>query len=627
MNYFNAAGLVGLIGLALVGCTDEDSQKLETKEIQVSYYVEHGDSPDDPLRLRAHPYRGNSLQGVDLTDGDRIEVTTSAMPRPLVLDRGGIGGYFGNLPEGDHREVTFALVRSKKASAPASKVTIMPRVAFEVDPEGSTVSYASAGLELRWANGTPGARFELDSAQRCDTASASATTEDLPDPARWDDGGSLTIAPAQLLPAAPEPGGTCVRVALRHLLPGTVDPALQSNSSAEALQRFSFDVTVVPLADARTAKPRRPHGEAGAAARTAKPAPPLALRSRRRPRRPRRRRVLRCPAMLALLFDGAAAPRLVADRAEPARGLGEALVGVRLAGVCDTDLQLLRGYMGFRGVPGHEFVGEVLACDDARWRGRRVVADINAGCGACDDCARGRGHHCAGRTVLGIAGRDGALAERLAVPERCLVEVPDTLSDEHAVFAEPLAAALHVLDELDGLGGAAGRGPAVVLGDGKLGLLCALALRAAGVPVLLVGRHEAKLAHAARAGAEVVLEPALASRRLDASAALVVEATGSAGGLALALQLARPRATVVLKTTVAGPLQIDLAPVVINELRLVGSRCGDLARAVDVLARGEVDPTPLVAARYPLARAPEALARAGERGVLKVLVDVAGGGA
>ncbi|HEU4536089.1 MAG TPA: zinc-binding dehydrogenase, partial [Polyangiaceae bacterium] len=219
--------------------------------------------------------------------------------------------------------------------------------------------------------------------------------------------------------------------------------------------------------------------------------------------------------------------------------------------------------------------------------------------------------------------RDGALAERLVVPERCLVEVPDRVSDERAVFAEPLAAALHVLDELEAAEAEGGRGPVVVLGDGKLGLLCALALRGAGVPVLLVGRHEAKLAHAAAAGAEVVLESRLAERGADGTAALVVEATGSAGGLGVALRLARPRATVVLKTTVAGALEVDLSPVVINELRVVGSRCGDMGRAVGALARGEVDPAPLVAARYPLARAAEALARAGERGVLKVLVDVA----
>lgn len=331
--------------------------------------------------------------------------------------------------------------------------------------------------------------------------------------------------------------------------------------------------------------------------------------------------------MLALVIDGPdAPPRVVKDHPEPPRAPGEARVRVRLAGVCDTDLQLARGYMGFRGVPGHEFVGEVLECDEPGWRGRRVVADINAGCGACDDCARAggdAGHHCARRTVLGIAGRAGALAEQLTVPTRCLVAVPDALPDERAVFAEPLAAALHVLDELDAAG-APRDAPVVVLGDGKLGLLIALALRGAGVVVTLVGHHADKLAHAARAGVETVLERDLGRAR-DGTAGLVVEATGSAGGLTRALALARPRGTVVLKTTVAGPVSVDLAPVVVHELRLVGSRCGDIARAIDALARGAVDPTALIAARYPLADAARALAHAGARGVLKVLVDVARG--
>ncbi len=317
--------------------------------------------------------------------------------------------------------------------------------------------------------------------------------------------------------------------------------------------------------------------------------------------------------MLALVLDPD--PRLVTDRPPPVRAPGEALVRVRVAGVCDTDLQLARGYMGFSGVPGHEFVGEVVAADEPRWLGRRVVADINAGCGACDDCRTGQGHHCATRTVLGIRGRAGAFAELVAVPERCLVAVPDAVSDELAVFAEPLAAALHVLDEVD-----PGRpGRAVVLGDGKLGLLIARALAGAGVATTLIGRHAHKLALARAGGVTTALADALPAG--VGGAPLVVEVTGSAEGLATALALVAPRGTVVVKTTVAGPITVDLAPVVIHELRLVGSRCGDLARAIGALARGEVDPRPLIEARYPLARAVEALAHAGRRGALKVLVE------
>ncbi len=316
--------------------------------------------------------------------------------------------------------------------------------------------------------------------------------------------------------------------------------------------------------------------------------------------------------MLALLLDDE--PRLVTDHPAPRREPGEALIGMRVAGVCDTDLELARGYMGYRGVLGHEFVGTVLEADNERWRGRRVVADINAGCGECEDCRERDGHHCARRSVLGILARDGALAEQLAMPERCLVEVPDGVSDEQAVFAEPLAAALHVLDEL-----APGTGPVVVLGDGKLGTLIALGLRGADVEVVVVGHHREKLELSARAGARTFLESELGEEL--AGVPMVVEATGSAGGLSRALSLARPRGTVVVKTTVAGPIEVDLSPVVINELRLVGSRCGDMRRAIELLAQGRVDPAPLVAARYPLSEADRALARAAERGTLKVLVE------
>lgn len=319
--------------------------------------------------------------------------------------------------------------------------------------------------------------------------------------------------------------------------------------------------------------------------------------------------------MLALVLDGSA--RMTADQPEPARAPGEALVRVRVAGVCDTDLQLARGYMGFRGVPGHELVGEVIAAD-AQWVGKRVVADINAGCGTCDDCTKRDGHHCERRTVLGILGRSGAFAELVAIPERCLVAVPDGLVDDRAVFAEPLAAALHVLDEIEA---PTPKTRAIVLGDGKLGQLIALALAGSGVRTTLVGHHESKLANVRPAGVEAILEADIPASLKGAE--LVVEATGSEGGLARALELVAPRGTVVLKTTVASKVTLDLAPIVINEVRVVGSRCGDIQRAVDMLACGGVDPSGLVEARYPLARADEALAHAGRRGAMKILIDAA----
>lgn len=320
--------------------------------------------------------------------------------------------------------------------------------------------------------------------------------------------------------------------------------------------------------------------------------------------------------MLALILDGknGGPPRVEPNRAVPALVPGEALVRVRTAGVCDTDLQLARGYMNFKGVPGHEFVGVVDVCEDSSWIGKRVVADINAGCGKCPECAARGTHHCPNRTVLGIVARGGAFAETLAVPVACLVPVPDDVSDDAAVFAEPLAAALHVLDDIAAPSRDAPT-QAVVLGDGKLGLLIARALVGAGIRTAIVGRHRHKLALAK--GAATFLD----RDTIDAGADLVVEATGTRDGLERAIQIVAPRGTIVLKTTVAGKLDVDLAPVVVNEVRIVGSRCGDMKRAMEMLASGKVDPTPLIEARYPLAKATDALEHAGRRGTLKILID------
>ncbi len=313
--------------------------------------------------------------------------------------------------------------------------------------------------------------------------------------------------------------------------------------------------------------------------------------------------------MKALVLDQQ--PMFIEDYPAPERKPGEALVAMRVAGVCDTDLQLAQGYMTFRGVLGHEFVGEVLEADDASLVGKRIVADINAGCGECDDCISRNGHHCAQRTVLGILGRGGAMAEQLVVPERCVYPVPDEVSDDRAVFAEPLAAGLHVLDVV-----AADAERVIVLGDGKLGLLTALAVSQSGLATTLVGHHRHKLDLAI--GVDTSLESELPD---GLTAAVVVEATGTAAGLERALSLCQPRGTLVLKTTVADKHAVDLSAIVINELSVVGSRCGDMAAALSCLADGRVDPTPLIAARYPLAEADRALEHAGRRGVLKVLID------
>ncbi len=317
----------------------------------------------------------------------------------------------------------------------------------------------------------------------------------------------------------------------------------------------------------------------------------------------------------ALFFDGRRAS--VEDRPDPEPGGDMALVRVRLAGVCNTDLEIARGYMGFRGVLGHEFVGEVEEGPEP-WRGRRVVGEINFACGSCERCRAGMGRHCATRKVMGILGADGAFAERVAVPVANLHRVPEALPDESAVFTEPLAAAFEILEQVR----VTPEMRCVVLGDGKLGLLVAQVLAGTGAQVKAVGRHEEKLAHLERAGIETSAAGAFDAAAEDAD--LVVEATGSARGFEQAVAATRPRGTLVLKSTVAERPELDLAPLVIDEIQLVGSRCGPFEPALDALAEGRVSVAPLVSETFPLARAPQALSRAAEPGVLKVMIDCAG---
>lgn len=320
--------------------------------------------------------------------------------------------------------------------------------------------------------------------------------------------------------------------------------------------------------------------------------------------------------MQALVLEPDGRPRLVDEHPEPTLGQGEVLVHVRRAGICDTDLQLLAGYSpGFHGVLGHEFVG-IVDAGDPELGGARVVADINVACGVCTACMHGDEHHCRARTTLGIRARAGVFAQRVALPRRNLVRVPDHVDDDLAVFAEPLAAALHVLDELP-----ADAGDRIdVIGDGKLGLLIALSLHAAGRDVRLIGHHQDKLDLAAAVGIATVLEQQLDDDERSRSA-FVVEASGHPSGLERALWLARPRGTVILKTTSAAPLSLDLSKIVVDELRLVGSRCGDLHKAIALLDAGSLDPRPLIAARYPFTKAMHALEHAARRGVLKVLLS------
>ena len=301
------------------------------------------------------------------------------------------------------------------------------------------------------------------------------------------------------------------------------------------------------------------------------------------------------------------------DLDAPRPGPGECRVRVLRAGVCATDLALARGYMGFSGIPGHEFVGEVL---DGPRAGERVVGEINAGCGACARCLGGDPRHCEGRSVLGIVGRHGAFAEELVLPAGNLVRVPDDVSTDAAVFAEPLAAALAIGEAVD----LSGVQEALVVGDGRLGLLCAQAV-ALDVPRVDVhGRHPDRF--------EWILGDAPLADRLAWSGEprgrsydLVVEATGDPSMVQTALAWVRPRGTLVLKTTSEREVPLDLAPLVVDEIRLVGSRCGRFEPALQALDERQIPVERLIEARFPLGRADDALSHAGRGAILKVLID------
>ncbi len=296
---------------------------------------------------------------------------------------------------------------------------------------------------------------------------------------------------------------------------------------------------------------------------------------------------------------------------KPRRPRGFALIRLLAGGICNTDLELQRGYYGFSGTPGHEFVGLVEQSDDSEWIGKRVVGEINLNCGACGWCDRGLGRHCPKRTVLGIVRHPGAFREWLTLPERNLHVVPDSISTEAAVFTEPLAAACEILDQA-----AIPAGEQVaVLGDGKLGLLIAQALQARGLHVIQFGRHREKLAISAAAG----VETGRAGGKLPAFD-WVVDATGSPQGLAQAVRMTRPRGTVILKSTLHGLVGIDTAGIIVNEITLIGSRCGRFEPALELLSSGEVRVDRMISDRFPLAEARRAFSRASEPGVLKVLL-------
>jgi threonine dehydrogenase-like Zn-dependent dehydrogenase len=300
------------------------------------------------------------------------------------------------------------------------------------------------------------------------------------------------------------------------------------------------------------------------------------------------------------------------DLPVPEPPAGEARIRVTAAGLCHTDLELARGYYPYAGVLGHEFVGVVdRAPSDPSWEGRRVVGEINATCGVCPTCRAGRSSHCEQRTVLGIVNRDGAFADYLTLPIANLHAVPDGVPDDVAVFAEPVAAAFQILAQLR----IARHDRVVVFGDGKLGQVIAQVLATTGCAPTVIGRHPRKLAHLAARGIATQVD-APAARAAD----VVVDCTGRREGLQAALAALRPRGTLVLKSTFAGDTSLNLSAIVVDEITIVGSRCGPFAPALAALASGAVVVAPLIEARLPLADAVDAVARAGSPGTLKVIL-------
>jgi threonine dehydrogenase-like Zn-dependent dehydrogenase len=314
--------------------------------------------------------------------------------------------------------------------------------------------------------------------------------------------------------------------------------------------------------------------------------------------------------MRALLVDRQLTVR--DDYPDPAAAPGESIVRVRMAGICGTDLELARGYMSYRGVPGHEFVGEVVDTKTGALAGRRVVGEINAACGRCAWCLDALSRHCPNRTVLGIVGRDGAFAEFLRLPDENLIVLPDSISDELGVFVEPVAAIYEIFDQTK----LRRDYKIAVLGDGRLGALAAIVLRAEDYAPVLAGHHRDKLDCLAALGLEVKLED-----RLDRGFDVVIDCTGNSAGLNRALALVRPRGTVILKSTAAASASLNLAQAVVNEIKIVGSRCGRFAPAIAALSSGKIDPRPLVSSIFPLDDAAAAFAAAGRSPNFKVLLE------
>lgn len=323
--------------------------------------------------------------------------------------------------------------------------------------------------------------------------------------------------------------------------------------------------------------------------------------------------------MKAIVFDNEL--KLDNNYKKPIPEKGEALIRVKLAGICNTDYEITKGYMGYVGVLGHEFVGIVEDVnsendEDNAWIGKRVVAEISWGCDDpnCEWCAKKNYRHCPNRHTIGIWKKDGCMAEYLTVPTNILFEVPENVTDEQAVFVEPLAAACEILEQLH----IEPTAKVLVLGDGKLGLTTALTLNAHNLDVVLVGKHQNKLDIAKAQGVKTVLLNDLKQEKYD----VVVEATGSASGFETSMSLTKPRGVLVLKSTVASGKELNLAPIVIDEITVLGSRCGQFAPALRLLKNNRIDFTPFISGIYPIEKSLEAFEANKSKESLKILIRI-----
>lgn len=317
--------------------------------------------------------------------------------------------------------------------------------------------------------------------------------------------------------------------------------------------------------------------------------------------------------MKAVVFDNGL--RLDNNYPMPEPKKGEALIKVNTIGICNTDYEITLGYMGYKGILGHEFTGVVEKAENKDLIGKRVVGEINCGCGECEWCAQGLERHCFNRTTLGIWKREGCFAEYVSLPEKNLLVIPDNVSDEEAVFTEPLAAALEILEQVH----IPPYKKVIVLGDGKLGLIIALALSAAGLDITLVGKHEEKLKIAAAQGVKTKL---LSELKIEKAYDFVVEATGSISGFETSVALTKPRGTLILKSTIAASKEFNLAPIVVDEITIVGSRCGQFAPALRMLEQKRIDVKPLISDIFDIDASIAAFERNKEKSSVKVLVKV-----